>query len=57
MTRLWIACHELERPPDAYVVWHYDGCRACLAKARNQLRLFPSDLSVAWLISRMEDET
>ncbi len=30
---LWFACEQAERPPDPFVMWHYDGCKACSWKA------------------------
>lgn len=28
----WWACHQPERPPDPYVMWHYRDCPACKVK-------------------------
>jgi hypothetical protein len=54
-TSLWFACDALERPPDAFVVWHMEGCPACLAKARGQARRFPGDPRVEALLVAMGD--
>jgi hypothetical protein len=50
----WVACAEPERPVDAYVLWHYEGCNACLLKAQMQQRLYPDGLGVDWLVNLME---
>lgn len=50
MSRLWFACEQPERPPDAYVMWHY-GEECCHLKAEVQGRRFPDDPNVARLVS------
>lgn len=46
----WMACEEIERPPDASVIWHYSGeCAGCIVKAKAQAARFPDDPHVAWL--------
>jgi hypothetical protein len=57
MSKFWAACDEPERPPDAWVVWHYaaamptgEPCRGCAFKAQIQLRRFPDDPKVGWLV-------
>ncbi len=52
---LWVACQQPERPPDAFVVWHYEGCDRCRFKAEIQVRLFPDDPHVCWLLGVMDD--
>jgi hypothetical protein len=49
--RLWLACGEPERPPDAYVVWHAYGqpCAPCRVKAEALRRQYPDDPHVHWL--------
>ena len=32
-SRLWYACEQAERPPDPFVLWHYDDCKPCSWKA------------------------
>ena len=46
---LWFACTEPERPTDAYVVWHYEGCIGCDIKTDMLVALHPDDPHVAWL--------
>lgn len=33
MSDLWWACVHPERPPDAFVMWHYHDCKICGWKA------------------------
>lgn len=49
----WVACAEAERPPDAYVKWHYDGCDKCVLKAKGQLVRFPDSQPVRNLLAIM----
>jgi hypothetical protein len=53
MNDVWLACSEPERPTDPWVIWHYEGCRACRIKAALLARLHPDDPHVAWLNDRM----
>lgn len=50
---LWLACAQPERPPDAFVVWHYEGCERCQFKALVQQARFPDDTHVTWLCRTM----
>lgn len=45
----WLACEHPERPPDAFVRWHYDECRGCDIKLDVQVARFPDDPHVRWL--------
>lgn len=50
----WWACHEPERPPDAYVRWHYRDCSACRIKIAAVAAQHPDDPHVAYLNNRMQ---
>lgn len=50
----WVACEEPERPPDAFVRWHYNACRGCLIKAQAQQQRFPDDIHVRHLVEMLE---
>lgn len=49
----WYACEEPERPTDAHVRWHYDGCRPCAVKADALRSQYPEDEHVVVLAERM----
>lgn len=51
---LWFACAEPERPTDAFVMWHYRGCRACSIKVDVLSAMYPADTHVAWLSAAVE---
>ena len=51
----WYACEQPERPPDPYVLWHYDDprtgpCAGCAFKAHVQSMRFPESTHVEWLV-------
>lgn len=51
----WYACAEPERPTDAAVLWHYEGCLACALKADALEWQYPDDPHVQWLRSMIGD--
>ena len=50
----WFACEEPERPTDASVRWHYEGCKACRIKADALEWHYPDDPHVQWLRGVMQ---
>jgi hypothetical protein len=44
---LWYACHEMERPNDPLITWHYVDCLGCAVKAAATMRRNPDDATVA----------
>lgn len=45
----WYACHEPNRPNDAFIVWHYVDCEGCRSRAAFMGIVWPDDPNVAWL--------
>lgn len=53
---LWFACEQPERPTDPFVMFHYDGCRACRLVVDMLVRMHPDDSHVAWLDRRTDPD-
>lgn len=49
----WWRCSEPERPTDAFVRWHYDGCAACRIAGAALAQQHPTDPHVAWLVDQL----
>lgn len=49
-TKAWYPCEHPERPNDAMMVWHYEGCHGCHTAAIATQRRHPGDTHVEWVV-------